>query len=150
DIGAGDSFADIYGRGRLLRLFMMKYMAHLAGRPLVLAPQTYGPFGRPLSRFLAARSIRRAAIVATRDRLSTDCARDLGYRGPVIEASDVALRLPYDTPAPRPAGGPVRVGLNVSGLLMAGGYDRGNMFGLRMDYPALVREIVGRFRAHPD
>src|SRR5690606_38493929 len=48
------------------------------------------------------------------------------------------------------AGGPVRVGLNVSGLLMAGGYDRGNMFGLRMDYPALVREIVGRFRAHPD
>src|SRR5690606_34079134 len=86
DIGAGDSFADIYGRGRLLRLFMMKYMAHLAGRPLVLAPQTYGPFGRPLSRFLAARSIRRAAIVATRDRLSTDCARDLGYRGPVIEA----------------------------------------------------------------
>ena len=81
DIGAGDSFADIYGRRRLIRLFMMKYMAHLAGRPLVLAPQTFGPFVKPLSRFFAVQSIKRAALVATRDRLSTDCARELGYRG---------------------------------------------------------------------
>lgn len=150
DIGAGDSFADIYGRGRLIRLFMMKYMAHLAGRPLVLAPQTFGPFVKRLSRFFAEQSIKRAAIVATRDRLSTDCARDLGYRGTVIEASDVALRLPYAQPAPRKPGAPIRVGLNVSGLLMVGGYDRRNMFGLQMDYPALMREIIGRFLAHPD
>lgn len=150
DIGAGDSFADIYGRGRLIRLFMMKYMAHLAGRPLVLAPQTFGPFVKRLSRFFAVQSIKRAAIVATRDQLSTDCARDLGYRGTVIEASDVALRLPYTAPAPRAAGAPIRVGLNVSGLLMVGGYDRRNMFGLQMDYPALVREIIRRFQAHPD
>jgi polysaccharide pyruvyl transferase WcaK-like protein len=150
DIGAGDSFADIYGSGRLVRLFMMKYMAHLAGRPLVLAPQTFGPFVKRLSRFFAVQSIKRAAIVATRDRLSTDCARDLGYRGTVIEASDVALRLPYTAPAPRAAGAPIRVGLNVSGLLMVGGYDRRNMFGLQMDYPALVREIIRRFQAHPD
>ena len=150
DIGAGDSFADIYGRRRLIRLFMMKYMAHLAGRPLVLAPQTFGPFVKPLSRFFAVQSIKRAALVATRDRLSTDCARELGYRGTVIEASDVALRLPYTTPAPRAAGAPVRVGLNVSGLLMAGGYNGRNMFGLQMDYPALMREIIRRFLAHPD
>jgi polysaccharide pyruvyl transferase WcaK-like protein len=150
DIGAGDSFADIYGSGRLIRLFMMKYMAHLAGRPLVLAPQTFGPFVKRLSRFFAVQSIKRAAIVATRDKLSTDCARDLGYRGAVIEASDVALRLPYTAPAPRVAGAPIRVGLNVSGLLMVGGYDRRNMFGLQMDYPALVREIIRRFQAHPD
>lgn len=150
DIGAGDSFADIYGPKRLIRLFMMKYMAHLAGRPLVLAPQTFGPFVKRLSRFFAVQSIRRAAIVATRDRLSTDCARDLGYRGTVVEASDVALRLPYTPPAPRVAGAPVRVGLNVSGLLMIGGYDRRNMFGLQMDYPALVRDLIRRFLAHPD
>lgn len=150
DIGAGDSFADIYGSGRLIRLFIMKYMAHLARRPLVLAPQTFGPFVKRLSRFFAVQSIKRAAIVATRDRLSTDCARNLGYKGPVIEASDVALRLPYTAPAPRVAGMPVRVGLNVSGLLMAGGYDGRNMFGLKMNYPALMREIIGRFLAHPD
>jgi polysaccharide pyruvyl transferase WcaK-like protein len=150
DIGAGDSFADIYGRGRLIRLFMMKYMAHLAGRPLVLAPQTFGPFVKPLSRFFALQSIKRAAIVATRDQLSTDCARELGYRGRVIEASDVALRLPYSLPAARSGPGPVRVGLNVSDLLMAGGYTGRNMFGLQMDYPALMRDVITRFQAHPD
>ena len=70
------------------------------------------------SRRLAALSLRLSAVVASRDAMSTACARDLGARR-VIEASDVALRLPHDPPAPR--SGPVRVGLNVSGLLMAGG-----------------------------
>ena len=44
----------------------------------------------------------------------------------------------------------MRVGLNVSGLLMSGGYTRKNEFGLTMDYPGLVRDILRHFRAHPD
>ena len=59
----------------------------------------------------------------------------MGITGEIIEASDVALRLPYDPPPARPEGGAVRVGINVSGLLMSGGYTRDNMFGLQMDYP---------------
>jgi len=41
----------------------------------------------------------------------------------------------------------VRVGLNVSGLLMNGGYSRDNMFGLTLDYPALMRGLVAAFLA---
>ncbi len=59
------------------------------------------------------------------------------------------MHLPYAPPAPRD-GGPTRVGLNVSGLLMSGGYTGKNMFGLEGDYPALVREIITRFLAMPD
>lgn len=150
DIGGGDSFADIYGGKRFARMLFQKYLVHLAGRPMVLAPQTIGPLRSRVGRMLAAGSIRRAAIVATRDVLSTQALRDLGLSGPVIEASDVALRLPYDPPPPRPAGGPVRVGLNVSGLLMQGGYSRANMFGLKMDYGQLMRRIITDFLAHPD
>lgn len=150
DIGGGDSFADIYGGRRFARMMLQKYMVHLAGRPLVLAPQTIGPFQSPVRRRVALDAIRRAAIVTTRDRLSTAALAEMGYGGPVIEASDVALRLPYDPPAPRAPGAPVRVGLNVSGLLMAGGYTRDNMFGLKTDYPALVRRIIGTFRSRPD
>lgn len=148
DIGAGDSFADIYGTGRLKRMFVLKFLSHLSGTPLVMAPQTIGPFHRPLSRLLARLTLRLCAVVATRDTLSTQAARGLG-RADVIEASDVALRLPHDPPAPR-QGGPVRVGLNVSGLLMNGGYTGGNDFGMRLDYPALVRDIIRHFQAHPD
>jgi polysaccharide pyruvyl transferase WcaK-like protein len=148
DIGAGDSFADIYGPERLRRMFAMKFLTHLSGRPLVMAPQTVGPFAKAIWRQLATRTLRASAIVASRDRLSTEAARELGAER-VIEASDVALRLPYDPPGPRRPG-PPRVGLNVSGLLMNGGYSRNNMFGLTLDYPALMRALVAAFLAHPD
>jgi polysaccharide pyruvyl transferase WcaK-like protein len=150
DIGGGDSFADIYGRRRLTQMFVMKYLTHLARRPLVLAPQTFGPFRHRLSTSLARQTIRRSAITATRDDLSVTCLREIGITGDIIEASDVALRLPHDPPPARPEGGPVRVGINVSGLLMSGGYTRDNMFGLQMDYPQLMRDILQRFTDHPD
>lgn len=150
DIGGGDSFADIYGRRRLTQMFLMKYMTHLSGRPLVLAPQTFGPFERRRSKFLARQSIRLSAITATRDDMSTACLRDMGIKGRIIEASDVALRLPYDPPVEHRDSGPVRVGINVSGLLMSGGYTRNNMFGLKMDYPQLVRDLLQRFADHPE
>lgn len=146
DIGAGDSFSDIYGGRRLRRMFIMKFLTHLARTPLVMAPQTVGPFTRPLSTALARLSLRLCALVATRDRLSTDCVLGLGLRREVIEASDVALRLPFTAPEARAPGGPVRVGLNVSGLLMGGGYTGQNEFGLTLDYPGLVRDIIRHFQ----
>jgi polysaccharide pyruvyl transferase WcaK-like protein len=146
DIGGGDSFADIYGGRRLRRIFALKILAHLAGTPLVVAPQTIGPFTKGWSRRLARWSLARSALVATRDAKSTAALRELGYRGEAIEASDVALRLPYDPPPPR-GDWPVRVGLNVSGLLMAGGYTGQNELGLALDYPGLIRGLIADFQA---
>ncbi len=150
DIGAGDSFADIYGSRRLNRIFVLKFLTHLAFTPMVMAPQTVGPFKKPLSSFLARLTMRLSTIVATRDTLSTEHARALGVKGKVVEASDVALCLPYDPPAPRPDGGPVKVGLNVSGLLMNGGYTGKNEFGLTIDYPGMIRSLISRMQSHPD
>ena len=81
--------------------------------------------------------------------MSTIATRAMGIKQPIIEASDLALRLPYTAPATRVAG-PVRVGINISGLLLSGGYTRNNMFGLQIDYGQLVRDIITRFQAHPD
>ena len=121
DIGGGDSFADIYGGKRLRMMFLLKALTHLARTPLVVAPQTIGPFTKPVSSRLARATLNRSAIVATRDALSTAAAGELGLGDTeVIEASDVALRLPYEVPPPRAPGGPVKVGINVSGLLMRG------------------------------
>lgn len=149
DIGGGDSFADIYGGARFAKMMLMKYLVHLAGKPLVLAPQTIGPFKSRIRRFVAKQTIRWSAIIATRDAMSTKATRDMGIAQPIIEASDVALKLPFDPPGARKPG-PVRVGINVSGLLMSGGYTRNNMFGLQMDYRKLVQDIITRFQGHPD
>ncbi len=37
------------------------------------------------------------------------------------------------------------VGLNVSGLLQMGGYSKDNMFGLAVDYPTLIDELIAYF-----
>jgi polysaccharide pyruvyl transferase WcaK-like protein len=149
DIGAGDSFADIYGTKRLLTMLAPKALTVAAGRPLVLAPQTIGPFEGGRARRAALAAIRRAEIVATRDDLSTEFLRGLGFAGEIVAASDVALRLPYAPPPPR-ADNPVRIGLNVSGLLFNGGYSRSNQFGMRAPYDALVRALLGRLTARSD
>ncbi len=148
DIGAGDSFADTYGGKRLRRIFLLKMLAHLARRPLVLAPQTLGPFTHPLSRLLAKISMTQSAAIFSRDKVSATHLKDMGVKAPVGVASDVALRLEASTVkrrSARPA-----VGINVSGLLMSGGYSATNQFGLNLDYPSLVRALIGAFLAHPD
>lgn len=142
DIGSGDSFADIYGSRRLKHMFIIKGLVHATRTPLVLAPQTIGPFTNSTSRWLARVTIRWSAIVATRDALSTAAARDLGTKRTIVEASDVALRLPFDPPQPRPAGSLMRAGINVSGLLMGDGYTGRNEFGISFDYPMLIRNLI--------
>ena len=150
DIGGGDSFSDIYGWQRFGRMLLQKYMVHLAGRPLVLAPQTIGPFKSRFMQAIAALSIRWSAVISTRDAMSTQALRQMGIRKPVIEASDVALRLPFTPALQQRSDRPVRIGLNVSGLLMQGGYTRDNMFGLRIDYRKLMGDIIASFLSHPD
>ena len=149
DIGAGDSFADIYGSKRLGWMFAMKLLAWVARRPVVMAPQTVGPFTKPLSIRLARFVMNRTALLATRDKLSTAAVEAMGVRTPVIEASDVALRLPF-TPPSKSTDAPPRIGINVSGLLMSGGYTGKNELGIALDYPGLIRDIIRHFRQHKD
>ena len=150
DIGAGDSFTDIYGSRRIITLLLLKYLTLLARRPLILAPQTIGPFESPLFRLLARFVIRKSTIVCTRDALSTVCARELEISRDIIESSDVALRLPYTPTARNRQTGKIKVGLNVSGLLMSGGYTGKNMFRLRVDYSHLIRNVISGFINHKD
>ena len=148
DIGGGDSFTDLYGVKRFLTVWVTKARSHLAGKPLILSPQTIGPFESRWSQVLARRVMQRARFVTSRDAPSTAFLADLGVTAPVLEATDVAMGLPYDPPAPR-TDDTIRVGLNVSGLMMSGGYTGANQFGLASDYPALIRRILTWFGEQP-
>lgn len=141
DISAGDSFADIYGAKRFLFNVIAKSVVLLARRPLVMSPQTLGPFQRGWAKMAARFLLKRAAAVVTRDSLSTALAYSYNV-SPVVEATDVAFRLPY-TQSKKSTGKP-RVGLNISGLLFNGGYTKNNMFGLKDDYPTLARLIISQ------
>ncbi|WP_210480604.1 polysaccharide pyruvyl transferase family protein [Naasia sp. SYSU D00948] len=111
DTGAGDSFADIYGPRRITRMLYVQLAARRLRIPLVLTPQTVGPFRTRRFRLGARMVLKRAAFVAARDSASAAYAASL--RRPVdVVATDVVFALP------QPAPGPARdVLLNVSGLL---------------------------------
>jgi coenzyme F420-reducing hydrogenase beta subunit/polysaccharide pyruvyl transferase WcaK-like protein len=139
DIGEGDSFTDMYGQGRFWNQAKTKALVLWLGVPLVLAPQTIGPFQNRKNRILAKALLRGASAVFTRDQLSI---AELGSVGKAaVCATDLALRLDYERPT-RTKSGAVRVGLNVSGLLYNGGYTKNDPFGLTLDYPTLVQRLV--------
>lgn len=149
DIGEGDSFTDIYGLERFGYQIATKALVTGLGKSLVLSPQTIGPFERGWTARLARWVMRRATRVYARDVLSTAYLRQLAVEGNTEEAIDVAFRLPY---ARREFGanGKVRVGLNISGLLYAGGYDGANQFGLSVDYRAMTDRLLDHFSAMPE
>lgn len=150
DIGGGDSFTDIYGFRRFFSMWITKARSLWAGKPLILSPQTVGPFDKWWSKPLARAVMNRARFVVSRDVPSTEFIQGMNVRCPIIEATDVAMGLHHSVPAARPKDGPVKVGLNVSGLLFNGGYTRSNQFGLQVDYPALIRDIMVWFAARPE
>jgi colanic acid/amylovoran biosynthesis protein len=147
DISAGDSFADIYGKMRFLYNVLAKFAVYMSRAPMILSPQTIGPFTRPWTRFAAGFMMRRADVVIARDNLSTDYVAQFKLRN-TLEATDVAFRLPYAEQAAF-AGPKTHVGINVSGLLYNGGYTRSNDFGLKSDYKEFTRQLIAGIVANP-
>lgn len=111
DTRSGDSFADIYGLRRLAAMTALGDLAAARGVPVVLGPQTVGPFGSRRGRLLARRTLARAAAVLARDSASVEAARALGRRD-VVATTDVVFALPPALPDQQRD-----VVLNVSGLL---------------------------------
>lgn len=146
DIGEGDSFTDIYGMKRLLFLVVSKIVVLAKRIPLILSPQTIGPFDHWYSRAVAVAVMRRCTKVFARDKLSAEYLEYCGVSGNTDEVVDVAFRLPY-SPMPSSIGEVRRIGLNVSGLLFAGGYTGANQFGLTVDYAKLTRDLLTRWTA---
>ena len=111
DTGAGDSFSDIYGSRRLFEMSALRLLVRRAKVPLVMGPQTIGPFNSKIGRLLAKLSVRGAAAVFARDSAGyRECSRV--YEGSTVQASDVAFLIPANSNAERSG-----ILLNVSGLL---------------------------------
>jgi colanic acid/amylovoran biosynthesis protein len=150
DIGAGDSFADIYGPRRFFFLWITKLMATMRGTPLVLSPQTIGPFTKPGYRLLASMAMKRCEIVVARDAISRDIAARMAPNVPAMTATDVAFVLPYRDQSALRHGAKLRIGVNASGLLFHEAETRRNRFGLSYDYAAFTSALLASLSARPD
>lgn len=160
DISGGDSFTDLYGPWRFDAICAPKDLALRRRVPLVLLPQTYGPFDAAESRSRAARIVRAAHVAWARDERSFAVLRDLlGDRFDPHRhrcGVDVAFLLPVEPPPAevRGASAPLEqphagrtapiVGLNVSGLIWNDPDAARSRFRFRADYNAALTMFVRR------
>lgn len=154
DISGGDSFADLYGQRRFTDVTLPKLVAVRLGVPLVLLPQTYGPYRDPRNRAAASTIVRAAQQCWARDEHSYAVLRDLlgdafnpdrhrtgvdvAFGLPVVRPNDAAADA-VDEFAGRHA---VTVGLNVSGLLYNRPGDDVERYGFRSSYRSLVDGVI--------
>jgi colanic acid/amylovoran biosynthesis protein len=142
DIGAGDSFADIYGPRRFFFLWWTKMLAIARGRPLILSPQTIGPFTRFGYKGMAKLALEKSRTVVARDDQSLRALQALAPRAHAVLSVDVAFALPYQDRSNERGGARLKVGVNVSGLLFAEAETGNNRFGLSVDYAQLMRRFI--------
>ncbi len=140
DFTEGDSFSDIYGLKRFVVTSYFKTVAIRKAGQFVFGPQTYGPFKSGMVRAASARLIRSADRVYARDSKSANLIREMSGVEP-FTTTDVAFALPMDKVDIRNTGKPA-FGINVSGLLWTGGYNKSNQFGLSVDYRRYVDELI--------
>ena len=143
DLTAGDSFSDIYGMERLERYAEPMDYAVRCGTPLILGPQTFGPFKSGEGRALAKRVFSAAALAVARDELSAQCFEEVCGKTAFV-STDLAFGLPFDAEALKlPHTDAPRVALNASGLLYDDSLENTvKAFELRVDYRVFVHRVI--------
>jgi colanic acid/amylovoran biosynthesis protein len=155
-IAYGDSFSDIYGMARLLYVALPQLLVLLGRKRLILLPQTIGPFRRGIAKAIAKHILKRAETIYSRDYFGLKTSRALLGKADKNNKLRFCYDLAFDVDAVRPVNldivglpamrnGQPLVGINISGLLLSGGYTQDNMFGLKVRYDTLVQKLIEFF-----
>lgn len=144
DVSGGDSFTDLYGRKRFDQVLAPKVMALAAKKPLILLPQTYGPFRSRRARKIARSIISRACLAFARDKKSLDALCDLLGNDFDSDRHLLGVDLAFGLPAPTITMRPLNrwVGINVSGLLWNNPSAASQQFGLTCDYRGALMQVL--------
>lgn len=157
DVSGGDSFTDLYGPWRFKAVVMPKQITIENNKPLILLPQTYGPFNSSEAQATASRILRNSAMAYARDERSFSILQDL--LGDAYDPArhkcgvDVAFALQPVNPADRvpadlrhlfegdtPANQPI--GLNVSGLMYHNPDAAREQYQFKADYNELIHQLL--------
>ena len=164
DVTGGDSFTDLYGRRRFRLATLQKIIALEQRCPVILLPQTIGPFDGVTRRSVARRILRSVDAVWARGQASFRTLQQL--LGEDFDANrhhcgvDLAFGLEtrepeYPLPAPMSAwlGGDTAeplIGVNVSGLIYNLAAAARRRYGLRADYRRAVIRFMQRVLRETD
>lgn len=153
DATFGDGFSDIYGEKWNIKTDLIKQMVIWCKVPLILVPQTYGPYNNHKLEKWAMNIIRTSSLVYSRDNLS---AKKLKEKADIDikVASDMAFKLPYQETFYDLKSDKIKVGINISSLLWDSDWAKSNHFGLTVNYQEyhnkVIEELIqqGKYEIH--
>lgn len=114
DVTRGDSFSDLYGTKVFNTFSYYKRFLEKTNVPLVLAPQTYGPFLKKQNALCAKKIFDGTDYILSRDALSDELVFKLSGKRTIV-TTDMAFQLPYKKGHIESER--IKVGINISGLL---------------------------------
>lgn len=160
DVSGGDSFCDMYSPKAFRANIFLKRMALSHNLPLILLPQTYGPFTHPKRKRIAEEIVKRAALAWARDARSFDVLCSLLGKDfdpeRHLRGVDLAFGLPQRRPElsngladclqtdPRP------IGINVSGLIYNDPIGAMSHYGLKANYRQIIQRLLSRLLHETD
>lgn len=136
----GDGFSDIYGTQGFLNRMNQTFVLWKAKVPLIMLPQTVGPFKEKANYDLAVKIMRYAQEIYVRDGKFIPEFEKLGLK--YTQTKDISSFMqpePWDIEIK-----PKAVGFNVSGLAYCNTYK--GLEGQFDVYPELVEAIINHFR----
>lgn len=140
DLCGGDGYTDNYGIKRIFAESIPVFGCKWNKIKCFFGPQTIGPFNTKIGQLVAKATLKRLKVIFVRDQSSYECCRDLGFTKKTISVTDVAFALPFERMHFND--GKTHIGVNVSGLLYNGGYDRKNYFGLSFSYKDFIHQLL--------
>lgn len=164
DISGGDSFTDLYGPRRFESVCAAKELVLEMGRPLVLLPQTYGPFSAARARQRASEIVRRSTMAWARDERSLETLKELAGSDfdPERHRSGVDVAFALETLPPSTSlSDPIAtwlsnerkaqtIGFNVSGLIWHDPTAMRERYGFKADYREVVLGFLRRVLVQSD
>ena len=136
----GDGFSDIYGRASFLNRMNQTFLLWRANVPLIILPQTLGPFADKSNYDVAVKVLRYAKDIYVRDEKFVPELNKLGLKYTLTkDISSYMQPEPWDIEIKSNA-----VGLNVSGLAYYNNFS--GLEGQFEAYPELVEGIINHFR----
>ena len=153
DVTFGDGFSDIYGKMWNVTTDMLKELAIKSRTPLILLPQTYGPYKDPKLKKWAQHIVKKCSFAYSRDTASAvEMNKICGNKVEVL--TDMAFALPYNKSEYLVDHSKMNVGINVSSLLWDSAYAKDNKFGLKTEYKEFIMKLIqellncGEYRIH--
>ena len=141
DITSGDSFSDIYGQSRFDGATHIKELVYKLKKPLILGPQTYGPFKSRKNQCRAKKVIDRSYCIIARDKMSADCVAQFSNKE-VYVTTDLAFGLPF-IKSNHKKSDKIKVGINISSLLVKRKEESTETnFSLKTDYDLFIQSIL--------